>query len=98
MFGAVCPKCGSTQTQLRRKPVHGLGLGSLAGAAVGSSGLLAGTEAGAAMGMAGGPAGMLLGGVAGAVLGALLGSSFDQQSPMETYQCQRCGHVFTPFD
>jgi predicted RNA-binding Zn-ribbon protein involved in translation (DUF1610 family) len=98
MLGAVCPKCGSTQTQWRRKPAHGLGLGSLAGAALGSSGPLAGTEAGAAMGIAGGPAGMLLGGVAGAVLGALLGSSCGQQSLTESYQCQHCGHVFSPLD
>ena len=98
MLGAVCPKCGSAQTEWMRKSAHGVGLGSLAGAAVGSSGLLAGSQTGAALGIAGGPAGMLLGGVAGAVLGALLGGSCGQQTLTESYQCQHCGHVFSPLD
>lgn len=100
-----CPACGSSNLTTRGgTPKGGCGaVGSLAGAAVGSSGLLAGSETGAALGVVGGPVGMLIGGIAGAVIGGLLAnavgcSSSDAMvgSPSSggRYHCADCGHVF----
>lgn len=99
-----CPECGSSQIVQRggeKKAGCGL-LGSMAGAAVGSSGLLAGSETGAALGVVAGPAGMLVGGIAGAIIGGLLastvgcGSSDAMAGSVTTgrYQCADCGHGF----
>lgn len=93
MLGSTCPKCGSQRIRWPMQSVGSSGVGSLAGAALGSSGLLAGSEAGAALGIAGGPAGILIGGVAGALIGALIGGCQHQSSQFE---CLDCGHRFSP--
>ena len=101
-----CPECGSNHLSQRgggeKKGECGV-MGSLAGAAVGSSGLLAGTETGAALGVVGGPAGMLVGGIAGAIIGGLLANAVGCSSSdgmidsrgAGRYQCSDCGFVFS---
>ncbi len=104
-MASFCPACGSSNLTTRggtQKNNCGA-LGSLAGAAVGSSGLLAGSETGAALGMVGGPAGVLIGGLAGAVIGGLLANSVGcssgdalvgSPSSAGRYHCLDCGHGF----
>lgn len=105
-MASFCPQCGSNQISHRggggKKGECGV-LGSLAGAAVGSSGLLAGSETGAALGIVGGPAGVLVGGIAGAIIGGLLanvvgcpsGDAMAGSTSAGRYQCADCGHVFS---
>lgn len=103
-MASFCPECGSNQ--ILHRAGGGAGecgvLGSLAGAAVGSSGLLAGSETGATLGIVGGPAGVVIGGIAGAIIGGLLANAVGCPSSdamagsldVGRYHCADCGHVF----
>ena len=97
-----CPKCRSTQIEVRHM---GRKVGGITGTIVGVGGALVasggGARTGATVGIIGGPVGSGVGAVLGAVIGGITGAAAGQaigevldDDVLDSYGCLACGHTF----
>jgi hypothetical protein len=97
-----CPRCRSTQIQIRNygKKAGGA-IGTVAGAASGFAAASGGARIGATVGAVAGPIGSVAGGLIGGLLGAVAGGSAGasigeklDESVLNNCACEQCGYTF----